>query len=229
MQLNNSNNRLAVITGAGSGIGSAAALRFGRQYSLLLCDVDAGRLEAIVNTLRDNGVNAHGIVCDVADNASVEAMARTARDLGEVSAVFHCAGISPSMADAKTLFAVNFSGTANVIDAIYPGIARGAVAVCVASMSGHRRGLAACADLLSAPHAPYDLEALVEAAHNESRAAYALSKRGVMTLVEQRASVWARKGARIVSISPGEPGTSGTPRAAIVVLAVILSPIIRIC
>jgi NAD(P)-dependent dehydrogenase (short-subunit alcohol dehydrogenase family) len=152
-------------------------------------------------------------------------MARTAGSLGELSAVFHCAGLSPSMADAKTLFAVNFGGTANVIDALFPLVVPGTVAVCVASMSGHRRGLGAFADVLSAPQAPYNLDALVDAARNQARAAYALSKRGVMTLVEQHASAWARKGARIVSISPGvvdtpmgqrETGASGGGSAPLV-------------
>lgn len=225
MQQSNPNTRLAVITGAGSGIGSAAALRFGRQYSLMLCDLNAGRLEETLSAVRQQGINARSVVCDVADKASVEAMARAARGLGELSAVFHCAGLSPSMADAKTLFAVNFGGTANVIDALYPLLVPGTVAVCVASMSGHRRGLAAFADVLSAPQAPYDLDALVEAARGQSRAAYALSKRGVMTFVEQRASQWARKGARIVSISPGvvdtpmgqrETGASGGGSAPLV-------------
>jgi NAD(P)-dependent dehydrogenase (short-subunit alcohol dehydrogenase family) len=107
------------------------------------------------------------------------------------------------MADARTLFAVNFGGTANVIDAFYPLLVPGSVAVCVASMSGYRRDLADCSEVLTAPNAPYDLDALVHAARNQVRAAYALSKRGVMTLVEQRAARWAKKGARIVSISPG--------------------------
>jgi NAD(P)-dependent dehydrogenase (short-subunit alcohol dehydrogenase family) len=225
MQKNNSNSRLAVITGAGSGIGSAAALRFGRQYSLLLCDINAERLEATLSMVRQQGVSARGVVCNVADKVSVDAMSDAARDLGEISAVFHCAGISPSMADAKTMFAVNFGGTANVIDALYPLLTTGAVGVCVASMSGHRRGLAAFADLLSAPQAPFDLDSLIAAARNQSRAAYALSKRGVMTLVEQRASVWARKSARLISISPGvvdtpmgqrETGASGGGSAPLV-------------
>ena len=203
MQQSQSNSRLAVITGAASGIGSAAAARFGCHYSLLLCDVNPERLEAIVATVRQQGVDARGVVCDVADKASVESLARTAAEQGELAALFHCAGLSPSMADARTLFAVNFGGTANVIDAFYPLLVPGSVGVCVASMSGYRRDLSDCSAVLSAPNAPYDLDALVQAARGQVRAAYALSKRGVMTLVEQRAARWARKGARIVSVSPG--------------------------
>jgi NAD(P)-dependent dehydrogenase (short-subunit alcohol dehydrogenase family) len=203
MQQSKPNTRLAVITGAASGIGSAAATRFGRQHSLLLCDVNAERLEATVAQLLQQGVEVRGTVCDVADKASVESVARAAGEIGELSVVFHCAGLSPSMADARTLFAVNFGGTANVIDAFYPLLVPGSIAVCVASMSGHRRGLAAFDSVLSTAQAPYDLDALDRAARGQSRAAYALSKRGVMTLVEQRAAEWAKKGARIVSISPG--------------------------
>jgi len=203
MQQSQSNSRLAVITGAASGIGSAAAARFGRHYSLLLCDANPERLEAIVASVRQQGVAARGVVCDVSDKASVESLARTAGNLGELAALFHCAGLSPSMADARTLFAVNFGGTANVIDAFYPLLVPGSVGVCVASMSGYRRDLSDCSDVLSAPNAPYDLDALVQAARGQVRAAYALSKRGVMTLVEQRAARWAKKGARIVSVSPG--------------------------
>jgi NAD(P)-dependent dehydrogenase (short-subunit alcohol dehydrogenase family) len=194
---------LAVITGAASGIGSAAALRFANRYSLLLCDVNPERLDEIVATVRRQGAEVHGVVCDVVDRSSVESLARKAGELGEVSALFHCAGLSPSMADAKTLFAVNFGGTATVVDTFYSQIGPGSVAVCVASMSAYRKDLTLCNDVLSAPNAPYNLDALVQAARGQVRAAYALSKRGVMTLVERRAALWAKKGARIVSISPG--------------------------
>jgi NAD(P)-dependent dehydrogenase (short-subunit alcohol dehydrogenase family) len=219
-----SNERVAVITGAGSGVGFAAALRFGRHYSLVVCDIHADRLELSLSRLRQQGIDATGVTCDVVNKESTDSLAEVAGRKGQLAAVFHCAGLSPSMADARTLLAVNYHGTSNVLDSFYPFLVSGSVAVCIASMSGHRKGLAAVDSALWAPRVPGNLDALVAAAHGQSRAAYALSKRGVMTLVEQLASHWAAKGARIVSISPGvvdtpmgqrETGSGGAGNAAL--------------
>lgn len=72
---------LAVVIGAG-GIGLAAARRLAQRHRLLVADLDAGKLAGAVATLRAEGCDASGIACDVTAVASVQAVAETARSLG---------------------------------------------------------------------------------------------------------------------------------------------------
>ena len=203
METTNATPGIVAITGAGSGIGLAAALRFGREHPLVVCDVKTDSLDRTLEHLRQGGIAASGVTCDVSRLDSTEAFAEAVRREGELAVVFHAAGLSPSMADARTLLKVNYIGTANVLDSFHSLLHPGAVTICIASMSGHRRDLDTFDDLLLDPRTPGILESLVEAARNQSSVAYALSKRGVIRMVGRRARDWANKGARIVSISPG--------------------------
>ena len=58
--------RAAVITGGASGIGFATAQEFARRGArLMLADIEQSALDDAVATLRADGVDAHGVVCDV--------------------------------------------------------------------------------------------------------------------------------------------------------------------
>jgi NAD(P)-dependent dehydrogenase (short-subunit alcohol dehydrogenase family) len=225
METANMTPGIVAITGAGSGIGLAAALRFGREHPLVVCDVNTESLDRTLEYLQVRGIKASGVTCDVSRLDSTEAFADAVRRQGELAVVFHAAGLSPSMADARTLLQVNYMGTANVLDSFHSLLCPGAVTICIASMSGHRRDLHTFDDLLPDPRAPGILESLLEATRNQPGVAYALSKRGVIRMVERRARDWADKGARIVSISPGvvdtpmgrkETGSGGAGNAALV-------------
>jgi NAD(P)-dependent dehydrogenase (short-subunit alcohol dehydrogenase family) len=194
---------VAVITGAGSGIGFAAARRFGRRCRLVIADVDEARLREARMRLQQEGADVRATVCDVARADDTDRLAQLAGAQGELAVMFHSAGISPSMADARTVLTVNYAGTANILQSFLPHLAHGTVTVCVSSMSAHRRGLAAYDDLLCEPLRPEAFEALVAVARGQASAAYALSKRAVVWLVQWYARDWARRGARIFSISPG--------------------------
>jgi NAD(P)-dependent dehydrogenase (short-subunit alcohol dehydrogenase family) len=68
--------RVAVVTGAAGGIGYAIAERFTIEgMKVVLADIDAEYLTQAVATLRDAGADVEGVVTDVSDAASVEALA----------------------------------------------------------------------------------------------------------------------------------------------------------
>lgn len=86
----------AVITGGASGIGFATASMLGEQGArVVLADVEPTALDAAVRTLREAGVDAHGVVCDVSQRESVAELAdRSFATLGTVDIVFNNAGVA---------------------------------------------------------------------------------------------------------------------------------------
>jgi NAD(P)-dependent dehydrogenase (short-subunit alcohol dehydrogenase family) len=90
------NGRAAVITGGASGIGFATAREFaGRGARIMLSDIDSSALDRAVTGLREDGVDAHGVVCDVRKLDDVTRLADEAFDeFGDVHVVFNNAGIA---------------------------------------------------------------------------------------------------------------------------------------
>jgi NAD(P)-dependent dehydrogenase (short-subunit alcohol dehydrogenase family) len=72
--------RIAVVTGAGSGLGAAMVERFADAgAAVVLLDIDGARVEAKAAALRARGINALGMRADVADKASLAAAADAVR------------------------------------------------------------------------------------------------------------------------------------------------------
>lgn len=222
---------LVVITGGAGGVGLAAARMVPPGHPVLLVDRNEQRLERAVKELDGSGGHVEALACDVTDREDVAAVAARAARLGPLSLLLHTAGLSPSMADARTIVRVNALGTAEVLTAFEPLLVPGSVTVVIASMAGHRRRAFDFDHLLDGPLDEQALDALVQAAADQSRPAYALSKRFCIREVERLAATWGAKGARIVSVSPGvidtemgqlESGATGrgNPAASLGVAAV---------
>lgn len=87
--------RVAVVTGAGGGIGRAVAVRLGGEgFAVVASDIDGARLEETGRELARSGAHHVLLQADTADAADVERLIAAARrDHGRIDALVNCAGI----------------------------------------------------------------------------------------------------------------------------------------
>jgi NAD(P)-dependent dehydrogenase (short-subunit alcohol dehydrogenase family) len=110
--------KVAVITGAGTGIGSAVAVALAQAgYATVLAGRRLETLDTTGGEIGSSGGTALTVVTDVTDEASVKALFdRTTAHFGRVDVLFNNAGvnISPALPDALTLDDWNRVMTTNV-------------------------------------------------------------------------------------------------------------------
>ncbi|TFH15675.1 MAG: SDR family NAD(P)-dependent oxidoreductase [Acidimicrobiales bacterium] len=123
--------RVAVVTGGGGGLGRAMGQRFAMEgMRVVLADVQPELLEATERELRAEGLDVRGVVTDVTDCASVEALRdRTLELCGAVHVVCNNAGIGAGaegrmweheLNDWRWAIAVNLMGVVHGINAFVP-------------------------------------------------------------------------------------------------------------
>lgn len=112
-------DRVALVTGAGQGLGEALARRLAAEgAAVAIADVNASAAEAVAASLRDAGSRALGIAADVTDEASVaEMVRRTVAELGGLDILVSNAGILKAhdiqefpLDDWKRVLDVNLTG-----------------------------------------------------------------------------------------------------------------------
>lgn len=201
---------VAVVTGGAGGMGSACAIKLAAEGwdELLLCDIQADRLEAIAGPLRAGGASVEVLAGDIADPgfpASIVA-ALAGRP---ISALIHTAGISPTMSDAARILDVNLDATVRLVDGLRDVMAPGSAAVLYSSNSANFPMPPEAAAAFNAPLPPGGAAALLHLASTPNLA-YPLSKMGVRALVKREAKSFGERGARLISISPGAIDTAMT-------------------
>jgi NAD(P)-dependent dehydrogenase (short-subunit alcohol dehydrogenase family) len=124
-QLEELDDRTAVVTGAGSGIGRGIALVLAeRGADVVVSDIDPGAAQAVADEVRSLGRAAHAIPADVTDRVSTDALAAVAVErLSQIDILVNNAGVggapgwwqrsNPSPEDWEATYDVNVIGIVN--------------------------------------------------------------------------------------------------------------------
>jgi NAD(P)-dependent dehydrogenase (short-subunit alcohol dehydrogenase family) len=199
-------SEVVVVIGAGS-IGQAIARRVSAGKHVLLADLHRGNAAAAADVFGNAGFDVSTATVDVSSRQSVHALVETATGSGDVTGVIHAAGVSPSQASPATILAVDLYGTALVLEELGNVVARGGAGVVIASQSGHRLGALTAEQDVALATTPADelltLPMLQPDQVTDSLHAYQLAKRGNSLRVRAEAVRWAKRGARVNTISPG--------------------------
>jgi short-subunit dehydrogenase len=166
--------RVAIVTGASSGIGAAAARAFGREsMRVALFARRAGRLEQVAHEVRALGGRAIVVPGDVRDRASIDNLAaRTLLEYGQIDVLFNNAGLGRlgwleqiDPADVRLQIDVNLLGAIDAAQTVLPHMLR--------RRSGHIINMSSLAGLIASPAysayaaTKFGLRGFTEALHRE--------------------------------------------------------------
>lgn len=147
------NGKVAVVTGAASGIGRSLALRCADEgMKVAIADLSLERLSALASELQSKGAQVLSVALDVSDMAAMQAFAqRCVTELGPVTLLFNNAGIlQVGLTWAHTadewgkILAVNVMGVVNGVTAFVPGMIE-------AGVPGHIVNTGSVGSLVAAP------------------------------------------------------------------------------
>ena len=204
---------VCVITGGGSCMGLETARNIDKDVILVLTGRTAAKLENAKSILESEGHEVHVTSCDVSVRKDVHELCLLASNLGTIKTVIHAAGLSPAMADPKTIIMVNAVGTKNVNMEFYKYMNDGGVIVDIASSSAYEAPAALVKHQIY-EEAEYEEEKFIKhmtgeanlipgSDYNKSGMAYVMSKNFVVWYAQKCAHEYAAKGIRVVSVSPG--------------------------
>jgi NAD(P)-dependent dehydrogenase (short-subunit alcohol dehydrogenase family) len=197
---------VVVVIGPGS-IGQAIARRVSTGKHVVLADLRQGNADAAADVMRNAGFDVSTTTVDVSSRESVHALVETATARGDITGLVHAAGVSPSQAPPEAILAVDLYGTAVVLEEFGNVIARGGAGVVIASQSGHRLGALTPEQNAALATTPAEellkLPMLQPDQVTDTLHAYQLAKRGNALRVMAEAVRWAKRDARVNTISPG--------------------------
>lgn len=195
---------VTVVVGAG-GIGQAIARRISSGRHILVANHTQESADAAASVLEDAGFKTTAVQADISNRSTIQALVRRAQEIGSIKALVQAAGVSPSQAPIEAILGVDLYGTAMVLEEFGKVMAYGGSGVVISSQSGYRMpALTIEQDALLATAPAEDLLTLeFVKSVKDTLHAYQMSKRCNSLRVRGEAINWAKRGARVNSISPG--------------------------
>jgi NAD(P)-dependent dehydrogenase (short-subunit alcohol dehydrogenase family) len=187
-------NKVAVVTGAASGIGKGAALAFARAgMRVVIADIDSAAAERVADAARELGVEAIGVTCDVGSTESFTSLRDLVLDrFGRVDVIMNNAGVILSglpdeipLAEWERVLNVNLMSVVRSNHLFLPVLLR--------QGSGHIVNTASFAGLFT---------------YSYDRLPYAASKAAIVQISEGLALYLRPKGIGVTCLCPGPVKTN---------------------
>jgi NAD(P)-dependent dehydrogenase (short-subunit alcohol dehydrogenase family) len=181
-------NKKALVTGGGRGIGRAIALTFAKEGAdVAIAEIDLTSAEKVVTEVRSTGCRSMATRTDVSNRNEIEEMVHAVeREFGRIDILVNNAGIN-MVSRSEDLSEQNWDKALNInLKAIFLC----SQAVCKQMVKQNGGKIINIASI-------YGLSGYPE------RAAYCTSKAGVISLTQTLACEWARYGINVNAIAPG--------------------------